>query len=153
MWCASWSPGGQRFVTGCGDGIARIWSVNPPCLIQALKGHRAVPVDSVKWSNVGSRILTGCQDGSCRLWDFDADERRWVTTYIFTHDQNEPNNGFAGGRIRDVIKCTMVMWTKDDRYAITAFSNATIKVWDPNSGRLLHEFKEHTKEVRTMTVL
>lgn len=40
VFCAAFSPGGLRLVTGCGDGCARVWAVHPkipPKLFQVCK--------------------------------------------------------------------------------------------------------------------
>lgn len=41
----------------------------------------------------------------------------------------------------------MVVWSLDDRYVITAFTNATIKVWEASTGKLIHDLDLHTREV------
>lgn len=37
------------------------------------------------------------------------------------------------------LKVTMVTWSRDDRWLITAVSDFSIKVWDSSTGKLRHQ--------------
>eukprot|EP01125_Pyxidicula_operculata_P017255 TRINITY_DN603_c0_g1_i6.p1 TRINITY_DN603_c0_g1~~TRINITY_DN603_c0_g1_i6.p1 ORF type:complete len:563 (+),score=39.81 TRINITY_DN603_c0_g1_i6:86-1774(+) len=150
-WCASFSPGGQRFITGGSDGCARIWSLDPPRLYQTLRGHRNVPLNTVSWCHYGSKIITGCHDGTARIWDWVPNKARWECIFVLPHDrllnQKTETPTQLDSSDSESVKCTMVCWSLNDDYVITAFSNSQIKVWDSKTGNLVFILKGHTKEV------
>ena len=43
-------------------------------------------------------------------------------------------------------KVTMVTWTADDRYVLTAVNDLTVKVWDSYNGHLIHVLKVSAKQ-------
>ncbi len=137
--CTSWSPGGTWFVTGVSDCTARIWSTDPPKLVQILRGHRAV-VSTIGWSHTGTKIITGSTDGTARIWDFDPKYKFWVCKHVLVMNPNEK-------RTTSHSQVTMVQWSLDDRYVLTAIQNSELKVWDANTGQLVHVLKAHSRQV------
>ena len=44
------------------------------------------------------------------------------------------------------LRVTMVSWSQDDEYVITAVSDCSLKVWNSHTGRLVHVLQGHTDE-------
>ncbi len=63
---ATFSPSGDRILTGSSDLTARLWSRSGQ-LITTLGGH-SNSVDSVAFSKQEQHLLTGSRDGTTRLW-------------------------------------------------------------------------------------
>ena len=59
------------------------------------------------------------------------------------------SDGSRNGPVVDKRKytVTMIEWTKDDMYIITAVNDNTLKVWDSNTGILVNILKGHQDEV------
>lgn len=62
------SPDDRTVVTGCEDGIARIWDVAHGRLLQQLAGHTAA-IMGVEYSRDGRMVVTGSEDGTARVWN------------------------------------------------------------------------------------
>ena len=54
-------------MTGCNDGIGRLWDVSSGNMIQSFSGHTAA-LNNVTFSADGHDILTSSDNGTARLW-------------------------------------------------------------------------------------
>ena len=64
----SWSGDGLYLVTGCYDGLARIWNCITGELKYLLKEHNE-SIFSVKWNKHSNHILTVSHDKRAIVWD------------------------------------------------------------------------------------
>src|SRR5215472_9727254 len=67
---ATFSPQGDRIVSGGRDGTVRLWKLDGTLAAEPFKGHTD-GVWSVAFSPQGGRIVSGGQDGTVRLWKLD----------------------------------------------------------------------------------
>jgi len=72
VWVATWSPDGQKILTGSRDGSVRVWHLESHKPMQwtlgaTLRGHTGM-VWSLAWSPDGNRALTAGHDGLVRVW-------------------------------------------------------------------------------------
>lgn len=107
IFSASFSPGGLRLVTGCGDGCARIWALHPdiqPRLFQVLRGHQALPIGAISWSHSDSRLVTGSSDGTARLWEFDDMLHCWQCVAVLSHVTTVSGHPPRPSPKRDIIR-------------------------------------------------
>ena len=65
----TFSPDGRLLVTGCHDGLIRLWDVRSGALIKALSGHRS-SVTALSFSPNGELFASAALDGSVKIWDF-----------------------------------------------------------------------------------
>jgi WD40 repeat protein len=65
--CVSFSPDGQRIVTGSWDQTAKVWDAQSGREMLTLKGHTDT-VWSVGFSPDGRRIVTGSLDHTAKVW-------------------------------------------------------------------------------------
>src|SRR5689334_12083820 len=66
--CADYSPDGKYIVTGCGDGIAKLWRVADEKLLCDMEGHET-SIELVSFSPDGKKIVTASEDNTFRIWD------------------------------------------------------------------------------------
>src|SRR4029079_13605791 len=106
---AAFSPPGDKMVTSCFDGIARVWDVSSGTLLATLKGHQGV-VDRATFSPDGSRIITASRDGTARIWDAATGVQLFVLpqsgdfpTAIFSPDGTRALTAGYGPNIGNVL--------------------------------------------------
>jgi len=63
----SFSPQGNRILSGSTDKTARVWNVVSGECIQVLEGHTD-EIFSCIYNYEGDIILTGSKDNTCRIW-------------------------------------------------------------------------------------
>jgi WD40 repeat protein len=101
------SPDGTLVVTACGDGAARIWSVET--------GHQVVPelrhrewVLAATFSPDGRLIATGSRDNTAKLWDVATgrvvgpalEQQDWIEDVCFSPDGKRLATVSMGGDVR-----------------------------------------------------
>jgi WD40 repeat protein len=65
------SRDGKLLVTGCQDGIARVWETATGREVRRFVGH-ADAINAVSLSSDGKRLLSGSEDETARLWEVDT---------------------------------------------------------------------------------
>jgi WD40 repeat protein len=66
--CVTFSPDGERIVSGAFDGMVKVWRTQTGQELLTLRGHQG-PVSSVGFSGDGRKLITGSTDGTVRIWD------------------------------------------------------------------------------------
>ena len=96
-------------------------------------------VDSIQWANQGLRFISGSKDGTALLWRYEKAEWRTIKLRMTSRlagtasSGDNPPEDDADAR-NQKLKVTMVTWSRDDRWLITAVSDFSIKVWDSITG-------------------
>jgi len=119
--CLSWSPEGQRLLSGSGganingkvhlgsDHSVRVWSVKGRKELFCLKGHVAPVVTvAVDWEK--GHALTGSNDGTVRLWDLEQGKELW---------QFSPQ----------VSSISAIAWAIGDRHLFVGGRDGVIRLW------------------------
>ena len=70
-----------------------------------------------------------------------------MTLSMATKLQNGCPNNDADDFSKTKLKVTMVRWSLDDNYVITAVSDFSIKLWDSSTGELVRVMLGHNEEV------
>ena len=137
MLCASFSPGGMFMATGCADHHVRVYAMfgqeGPERLIE-IEAH-SDRVDSIQWANTGLRFISGSKDGTAIIWRYEKQEWRMVKLRMTCRAE-----GAANATVEELgqkLKVTMVTWSRDDRWLITAVSDFSIKLWDSTTGKTI----------------
>lgn len=145
MLCASFSPGGMFLATGCADHHVRVYAMfgqEGPERILELEAH-GDRVDSIQWANSGLRFISGSKDGTALIWRYEKLE--WRSTRLRMTTRLEGTSAALNteslSELGQKLKVTMVTWSRNDRWLITAVSDFSIKVWDSNNGKqILNSF-------------
>lgn len=131
------SRSGDNIVTACRDGTARIWNRTKARLPAGKKGTHSV-AGMGKWS---SMIL------DCRS-QIQADARS-----VLSGAASGSACGSIVPRLRRSIFPVSVdaaMWSLTDKYVFTASSDAKIRMWDSETGKLARVLEAHEREVYVM---
>ena len=120
---ASFSPDGQRVVTGSWDRTARIWDANTGQVIHTLQDHQGI-VDSASFSPDGRWVVTASDDHTARIWD--------AATGQVIHTLQGHRN----------VVCA-ASFSPDGQRVVTASRDLTARIWDANTGQLLHILQDH----------
>jgi WD40 repeat protein/serine/threonine protein kinase len=91
MHTVDFSPDGELLVTGDGDGIVTLWSVNPLLQIGEIGRHKA-GISKVLFSPDGQRIASAGGDKTIMLWDV---EKRSLITEIGSHSASVSSIAFS----------------------------------------------------------
>jgi len=164
----SWSPDGEKFVSGSSDSTATIWEVKSGKPLRKLLGHRN-RVLSVAWSPDSRWIFTGGEDNIIFVWDAGTgiivdslkDHNRDVNGLVFSNDGKKILSGGREGKalIWDVesrkIICSIprynygLCWSPDDSRVLTGHGN-NIYIWDAENGAPLDTLSGHSEYIRTL---
>jgi di- and tripeptidase len=64
---------GSVFVTGCGDGLIRVWDAKSAALLRTLEGHHGAVLCLAITQIDGCHLLfSGSRDGTIKIWDADS---------------------------------------------------------------------------------
>ncbi|MBD2075973.1 NACHT domain-containing protein [Phormidium sp. FACHB-592] len=119
-----YSPDGNFFATGVGDGEIRLWQAADNKQIQLYKGHTAW-VWALAFSPDSKRLVSGSADYRIKIWD--------VQTGVCLHTLNQHGS-----------KVYSVAFSPDGKTIASASEDQTIKLWDAASGDCRVTLKEHT---------
>lgn len=121
------SPDGNILASGGGKNrVVNLWNPNTGKLIKALKGHEGT-VNSVAFKPDGTVLASGTPDGNIRLWNIEA--RKLI-------------------RVLDAKKVDGLAFSADGNIlANGSIADRNVKVWDPDTGQLLHTLEPDVDEV------
>lgn len=165
-----WNPSGTMLATGSYDGCARVWTDTGE-LRHTLVMHRG-PLFSLKWNKKGNYILSGSVDMTTAVWN--AETGRCVKQFTF-HDaptldvdwrddesfascstdkmiymcsleSNSPVQTYEGHE--DEINC--LKFDPSGSLLASCSDDYTAKIWSTKSCSVVHNLREHTREVYTM---
>lgn len=147
--CFSFSAGGSFLAVGSSDHYVRVYRVSSerePIKILEIQPHLD-QVDSLQFSYTGLRFISGSKDGTANIWTYERSEWHNKTLRMNETLPNQQLSQINPDQVAIKLKVTMVGWSLDDQYAITAANDHSIRVWESNNGRLKYVLTEHDDEV------
>lgn len=165
-----WNPTGTMLATGTYDGCARVWTETGE-LKHTLVMHKG-PLFSLKWNKKGNYILSGSVDQTTAVWN--ADTGRCVKQFTFHEaptldvdwkddetfascstdkmiylcelNSSVPINTYKGHE--DEINC--LKFDPSGSLLASCSDDYTAKVWSTKTSCMVHNLREHTREVYTI---
>lgn len=146
MICASFSPGGMFLAAASGDHHVRVYLMEGdegPHRILETEAHTD-RVDSISWAHNELRFISGSKDGTANIWYHER--QQWKSIKLLM-SQKMPGEKETDEDNKQKLKVMMVCWDLTDRFVITAASDHTLKVWNSDTGVLVHVLLGHQDEV------
>jgi hypothetical protein len=163
------STGGRCAVSASRDKTLKVWDVETGQAIRTLEGHTGW-IYSVAVSEDGRRAVSASADETLKVWDVEtgrailtlegrstvlrgvavsADVRRTVRA-----SEDQPRTGpviiaQVGSRSTPIRSVAL---SADGRRAVSAFEDKTLKVWDVETGRVIHALGGHSDWIHSVAV-
>ena len=134
-----WANQGLRFISGSKDGTALLWRyenaewrtiklrMTTRLLPAELGGRDSAAAAASASAAEPSASVAAVVDAAAPSTDNNDDQE--------ARNNNNNSNSVANNNSQK-LRVTMVTWSRDDRWLITAVSDFSIKVWDSNNGIL-----------------
>lgn len=171
--CVEWSRDGERVLTGCYDGVARVWG-RDGTLVHSLADHDGA-IFALKWNPSATCVASGSYDQSTVVWDMQTGEtqQKWKNLHeapildlawrndtsfatgsadktIKLLDLNqpapEPSQTFRG----HTDEVNTVAWDPTGTLLASCSDDTTAKIWQPDSPSCVQDLKDHKKEIYTI---
>lgn len=139
---SSFSSGGTMLAVGSTDHYIRVYHVDAPSgptKILEMEAH-SDQVDSLQFSNRSLRFVSGSKDGTAHIWFYEKQTWKNIPLRMSERLAHEPVIDEAELK---KIKVNMVGWNCDDTYVMTSASDHSLRVWDSQTGKLIHSLCEH----------
>ncbi|MBL7798627.1 MAG: caspase family protein [Saprospiraceae bacterium] len=120
---ACFSPDGQLVLTGSSDGTAKLWDMRTGLVLDDVVKSGG----NVRFSPDGKHFLTAYHgSGSAYIWH--------TPTGKLVHKLDGKHGNI-----------TTVDYSPNGKHVVTAGLDKTVKIWDAETGNLLHEIKGHSR--------
>lgn len=173
----TFSPDGQWVLSAGHDKHARLWNIEGYEEVRVLRGRvlhgHEDAIMAVAFSHDGSQIATASRDRTAKSWDtrtggerhsfreghlflasdamFFPDNKRALTSAVDnTVRVWDLSTGVELLRLDQTGRAAAVAVSHDSRWVATGSDNRTAKLWDAESGELVHVFEGHKVEVTAL---
>jgi WD40 repeat protein/serine/threonine protein kinase len=122
----TWSPDGQRLVSGDMNGLAEVWDMSSGRKVISAPLHTA-RINTLAWSPDGRRIASGSADKTVRVWDPTRGEE------LLRFDASD-------------AQVTQCQWSPDGRRLAASGADGTILIWDASAGYHFLNSQEYVRK-------
>ena len=167
----AFSPDGTRLLTAGLDTRVNLWDVDTGELLKSFSVH-SFAVEGICWFNNGASFISSDQAGYIRVTDIESNQ----DDAILQQDEDsravciKDSNGFIatgnGRKVfirnadKEVVRSFYVApkksnveelsFSPDGQLLAVADSEGVVALWDPDSGKLVRELKEHSEIVNSL---
>ena len=133
---------GQHIISGANDKLVKVWSVATKSLVSTCVGHDVNDglVYAVAEMPDGQRILSGSADGEVRVWLLDGTLKNAFTLH------KRMMRGY-------VWAVNALLPLPDNKHALSASNDYSVKLFNANDGAVLRTFKHHTNKVSSLALM
>jgi WD40 repeat protein len=136
LYAVAWFANGNLLASGSADGIIHLWNPHTRALVSTLRSESLEPVYALAWSPVEAVLASGSAQ-EILLWSSEA------STSPRTLVQQAPS---AGGNVSQTYA---LAWSSDGRLLASGSADRTIRLWEPESERLVRILEGHHTGVVT----
>ena len=140
VWSLSFSPDGQTLASGSGGTDIGLWDVTTGQKKTHLYHHH---VNSVSFSPDGLTLASGSWDGNIFLWDANTEHLHTDVAHLHhpdPHKKTLAHKGFVNS----------IAFSPDGATLASGSADNTIRLWDVETGQLLHTFIGHRDAVNSV---
>ncbi|TFK66389.1 WD40 repeat-like protein, partial [Pluteus cervinus] len=175
VYSISYSPDGEHIVSGCSNGLLRLWDAKTGKALMNLQKHTAV-IRSVAYSPCGRLIASASDDHTIIIWNAKTGKpvrgplqghTDWVFSVSYSPDGNyivsgsrdktlriwdaQSGNLVMGPSVEHKGQIRCVKYSPDGQYIISGSSQTTIMIWNVQEGRLtLDLLQGHTDAITSL---
>jgi WD40 repeat protein len=143
------TPDGKRAVSASWDRTLKVWDLESGRVLYTLKGH-SNPVFGMALTPNSKWAISASWDKTLKVWNLESGQspmrsghaRRDKGTVIMPLRTLEGHLNYVDG----------AAVTPDGKWAISASSDKTLKVWELETGRVLRTLEGHTSSVEGVAV-
>jgi eukaryotic-like serine/threonine-protein kinase len=169
----TFSPDGRRLATNSQGNRVTLLNATTGEVERTIQGHDR-NLNSIAWSPNGKRLVTGAEDGLAKVWNVDRDptilprnDDVWGTLAWSPDDRllayGSRDNAIVicdaetGRRVHllegfDGLAISHMCWNSDGHYLASPGDNGTIRVWDVQSGKILHTWRHQDSQSPTQPI-
>jgi WD40 repeat protein/serine/threonine protein kinase len=142
VFCARFSPGGDR-VVACGvHGNLAVWSTTEPGAAPVVLSGHADDVHWAEFSPDGSRVVSASRDRTARIWD--ASTGREILR-LAGHSGSVAEARFLGGG-----RCVLTRSADSPLGSAVPDSDSTARLFDARTGAVLRVFRGHGAAISSL---
>jgi WD40 repeat protein/energy-coupling factor transporter ATP-binding protein EcfA2 len=136
----SWNHDSTQLVAGLSAKVIVICDCRTGELLNTLNGHTDA-ILSVSWNRDSSKLVSGSKDGKIKIWDGKTGKML-----------NTLESHFGGVTLEDLsVVITSVSWNHDSSKIVSGSGDQTIRIWDTQTGTLLHTLEGHSRMVSSVS--
>jgi len=141
------SPDGKFFITGSYDWNVRVWDLKTGKLLRKFLGHKDI-ITSVAFSPNGKYIASSSYDRTVNVWDF------YTGNLIRVFGKRVPEEEITQSRILERLDQSWhcVDFSKDGKYIACGSSDNSVRVWEFETGKLIHMITGHQYSVYDLVI-